>query len=239
VKLSSVDTARLCTILSTCSVGGIESIIIENGYVRGINESRSYAIFSNQDVPEFPQKIGLSRLGALKQRLDLFVGNKDSVIEAKESERGEISSLEISLGKNKVQFRCTSTMLIKAPKSISDPAAFKISMSKEELKMLLNAIKIMGGKTVQLIIRKDLNVEFKASDATNDVFSSNLITPAEVLGESQDSVVHYYHTEIFSAAMRSNVDTDFTFTVGESGTISTRVHGYDIKIISKMHEEEE
>src|ERR1039458_569967 len=226
MKLTTQDTSHLLSILSTCAVGGIESIIIENGIVRGVYEARTFAIISDYNIPKFPQKIGLSRLSSLKQRIDLFSGA--AVVEAKESERGEISSIEISEGKNKVQYRCTSTMLIKAPKSINgfepDQHAYRVFLTREEMKIILNAIKAMAGTNVELIIKKDRVVTINLSDTTNDVFTTVLENPAELLGEEQDSVVHYYHTDIFYSVIKQNSNCDISaFTVGNIGTIRAQI----------------
>lgn len=236
MKLTAQDTANLSSILSTCLLGGIESIVIEDGYVRGLSENKTFAIISNFNIPKFPCRIGLARIASLKQRLELFVNNAATVIEAKESERGDISTLDISAGRSKVQFRCTSPMLIKAPKTINDEEAFKIFASREELKMVLNAVKVMGGKDVQLVIKKDRSVSFSLSDASNDVFNSSLETPCELLGEEQDSVVHYYHSDIFLAVMRAGIEANdsVVFTVGEVGTIRSEVNGHSVVMFSKI-----
>jgi hypothetical protein len=242
MKLSAQDTTNLVNILSTCSVGDIQSVIIEDGLVRGINESKTCVIISDFNVPKFPQKIGLSRLGSLKQRLDLFTNAAGTVIDAKESDRGEISSLDISAGRNKVQYRCTSTMLIKAPKVINDEAAVRVFVEKDELKMVLNAIKVMGGKKVLIAIKKDRAVSFQISDATNDNFSSAINTPAERLSdEDMDSVAHYYPADIFFAVFKNQADEFDTiaFDVGAVGTIKTKVNGHAITLLPQINEDAE
>ena len=239
MKLTAQDITSLNNILTTCAVGGVESIIIEDGYVRGVNEARTFVIISNHEVPKLPQKIGLSRLTSLKQRLELFSGNSATIIDAKESDRGEISSLDISAGRNKVQYRCTSTMLIKAPKSINDEATHKVFISKDELKLVLNAVKVMGGKTVQLVIKKDRTVSIIANDATNDAFTAVLDTPAEFVDEDQDSVVHYYHADIFLAVLRTS-DFDITaLQVGAAGTLTAAVNGHRVVIMPKVNDDSE
>lgn len=238
MKLTAQDTANLSSIISTCLLGGIESIIIEEGLVRGVNEARTFVIISDHNVPKFPQRIGLSRLGSLRQRLELFAGNDATVIEAKESDRGEISSLDISAKRNRVQFRCTSTALIKAPKSVNDSPVFEVTITGDELKLILNAIKVMGGKNVALIIKKDLSVQINLADSTNDVFTSELENAANLVGEEQDSVVHYYHADIFHSILRSRSD-DVAFIVGAAGTISTDVNGHLVVLMPKINEDME
>lgn len=240
MKLSTQDVSNLTGILTTCSVGSIETLIIEDGTVRGINGEKNFVIISNHEVPKLSQKMGISRLPALRQRLELFSNNPATVIEAKETDRGEISSLEISAGRNKAQFRCTSTMLVKAPKSINDEAIFRVFIKKDELKLLLSAIRVMGGKNVQLVIKKDRSATIALTDSTNDVFTAILDTPVEVLSGEHDSVVHYYLAEIISAALRAGPDVEITeLKVGARGAMWYAINGHPVVILPKINEDSE
>jgi hypothetical protein len=240
MKLSSQDVSYLTNILQTCSVGSIETMIIEDGTVRGINAEKNFAIISNHEVPKLSQKMGISRIPALRQRLELFASNPATTIEAKETDRGEISSLEISAGRNKAQFRCTSTMLVKAPKSINDEPIFRVFIKREELKLVLSAIRVMAGKNVQLVIKKDRSATIALTDSTNDAFTAVLETPVEVLGAEQDSVVHYYLADIISSALRAGPDTDITeLKIGSRGAMWYGINGHPIVILPKINEDSE
>lgn len=240
MKLSTQDISNINNILATASVGSVESLVIEDGVVRGVNADRTFVIISDNNVPKLPQKMGLSRLSSLKQRLDLFSNNPATTIEARETERGEIAGLDIAAGRNKVQFRCTSTALIKAPKSINDTPAFAIMITQDELKLLLNAIKVMAGKTMTLIIKKDGTAQIKLADATNDTFDTTLETPAETLGEEGDTVVHYYHADVFHSVARTISDSDvIPLVVGAAGTITAEVNGHPVVLMPKINEDSE
>ena len=236
MKLKSEDTHNLLRLINTCAVGGIDSLIIEDGVARGINEARSFVIISSTALPGFPQKIGLGRLSALKQRLELIAG---ADIEAVESERGEIGSLNISLGRNKAQFRCTATMLIKAPKSINDELQFSIYPTEGELQLLLNSIKVMGSKSVQLTIKKDRTVQFVTTDANNDQFTSVIEQPAGLVGEEAGTVTHYYHADVFYSTVKS-IDAGAEaaeLVVGESGTLRFNINGHNVVLLPKVNED--
>jgi len=237
MKLSNQDISNISNILATAAVGGIEALVIDDGVVRGVNEGRTFVIISEHNVPKLPQKMGLARLSMLKARLELFSGNAATVIEAKETERGEIGSLEIVAGRNKVQFRCTSTALIKAPKSINDTPAYTIVFSQEELKLLLSAIKVMAGKTLTLVIKKDGTVQVSLADATNDAFSSTLEASAEFLIENSDTVVHYYHADVFHAVMRTTDADPVSIVIGAAGTINAEVNGHLVVLMPKINED--
>lgn len=239
MKLSSQDITYLNSILATCAMTGIESIIIEDGTVRGVNEAKTCAIISDTNIPTLAQKIGLTRLQTLRQRLELFT---DPTIDAKETERGEISMLDISAGKNKVQYRCTASMLIKAPKQINDNYVNRVFIDDQENKLLLNAIKVMGSKKVQLTIKKDRTVSIHLVDATNDAFSTVLQLPAERLTDDDlDSVVFYYPADILASILRTQPDSGspIELDVGEVGTIKLQAGGHRVTLLPQINEDAE
>ena len=235
MKLHSADVANLSTVLNLCQIGGVDAIIFEDGKVRGMNDERSFVIISDLDIPKLPAKMGVTRLNSLKQRLDMFNGTRPD-IDAQENDRGEIAVLNISAGKSKVQFRCTSTSLIKAPKVINDTEMYNITISKEELKVILNAVKVMNSKTLQVTIRKSGEVSVGLSDDANDIFNIDLEHKAETL--ETESAVYYYFAEIFSSVMRHNLNNDLTSAaIGEMGTIRTQLHGHQVILMPKINDE--
>jgi hypothetical protein len=242
MKLTTKDTAALNALLFTCNICDFESVIIENGIARAANESKTCAFISDFEIPNFSQTIGLTRISALRQRLDIFAGNNNTEIDAKESDKGEISSLEISAGKNKVQFRCTSTQLIKAPKSINGNLVNRVGVKKEELKMVFSAIKAMGAKKILLTIRQNGEVSFRVSDATNDDFVVSLDEKVQRLSdESMDSTAHYYDAAIFSNVFKPSYDefSVISFDVGDVGIIQLKVNGHNVVLIPQINEDED
>jgi hypothetical protein len=240
MKLSSTDTAQLKDLLSICALADIDSIIISDGTVRGANKEKTCAIISSVNVPKLSQKIGLSRISALRARMDLFSA-KDAVIDAKETDRGEISQLEISAGKNKVQFRCTSTALIKAPLNINDRHDFSIFMMKDEVKMILDGIRVMGAKKIILSLTKN-GVNIKISDESNDALNVQLETPASVEHEDveDESIMVTYSTAIFPAILKAaaqNMDL-VTISICQRGTAMIQVAGQNLALLPDFTNED-
>lgn len=218
--------------MSVLAVGGIENVVFEDGYVRGVNPEKTFAIISNTNVPKFPQKIGISRVSTLASRLAVFKG-KDPIIEARETERGEIAMLDITAGRSKVQFRCTSTMLIKFPKGeFNDARANVITLTKEEIKTILDAIRVMSCKKVTMSIRKSGEVKFDIPDESNDTFTVTLCTGVK---SDSDSVVHYYQSTVFVALLKSKLDNDTTtLDIGEMGTILTTINDHSVAVLPQI-----
>lgn len=234
MKLGPADVANISSILNTCQIGGVESVIFADGKVRGMNEERSFVIISDYNIPVLPGKMGVTRMNTLKQRLDLFGGGNAS-IETVEADNGDIKTLNISSGKSKVQFRCTSAGLIKAPTTVNDTPAAVVYINAAELKTILDAIKVMGTKTLQLVIKSTGAASVCFNDETNDVFSIELENAAEIDG---DSVVHYYYATIFAAVLRQSLDNSKTaLTIGEMGTIATKLQGHSVVLMPKINDE--
>lgn len=236
MKLSKQEAIKLNQVLSTCALGAIDSITIDDGVVRGISEGKTCAIISDHEAPAFGQKIGISRIGLLRQRLDLFLTETDLSIDAKDNDRGEVSSLEISAGKSKVQYRCTSTALIKAPKSINDKTNSIITLDKSELQMVLNAIRVMGAKRITLIIKTGKDVSFEATDSTNDKFTVTLKTQAELIDEEDaETCVHHYPTEVLGPLLKAAVtEQGVSCSIGQAGSLVLLVNNHTMYIFSQI-----
>ena len=232
MKLSTKSVIQLEAILQTAVIGGIDALIFEDGAARGMNADKSFAMIANDNIPELPQKMGLSKISSLLSRMALF--KSDMNIDVKESERGEISVIEISSGKNKVQFRCTSTILIKAPKSINDTLGCKVMLTKQESKTLLDAIRVMGAKTASLTIMKNGTTRFNLLDDSHNDFT--LVLEQESVRE--DTVVFPYKTDVLVSLIRNKSElNEIVLDIGEMGTIKTDINGYSVTVIPEISED--
>lgn len=229
MKFSDKDITNLKIILETCAIGGINSIIIEDGVIRGVNESRNFAIISAVNVPKLPQKMGISNLAALKQRLELF-NELTPALEAKESDRGEISAIDISAGRNKAQFRCTSTSLIKAPKTINDEISALVKIDKSELKIILGSLKMTDADHAQLVIDKNFSVSIKLNNTNS--FECGLESKAIAAGDNElEPCVHSYDPDMLQSVLRNRGDVELL--IGVAGTIRTIINEHVVVIMPR------
>lgn len=239
MKLNQTDVNKLKVLIELCAVGNIESFLIdENGYARGVNEDRTVGFISNQNIPNLSQKIGISRVSNLRQKIALFESLSDVTFNATETDRGEISSLEIAAGRNKVSYRCTSTMLIKAPKTFNDTPLFIVSMTNDEFKFIHNGIRMMGAKRIQLIIKKSGEVSFVAADSANDSFSSVLNTPVECTESEFDTSVFYYRTDALIPVLKA-LSGEIVFSVGAGGSVGTEISGHTVCVMPAVADDDE
>lgn len=244
MKLKSDDTKNLTSLISAATMCGIDAVVVIDGKVRGINPAKTCVMLSTENVPAFSQKIGLGRLKELQSRLSVFSGKSDVVIDAKENDRGEISSIEISSGRNKVQYRCTSTVMLNdgIPKNVPDAfsPAYKVFIDKEEMKTTLDAIRVMGSKRITFCIKADRSVSITAMDSGNDNFTVSLATPAERITEDEDTIVNYYSVDVFAPIIKELMQFDTAVLhLGERGTLSAKMNGHMLIMLPQIGDDTE
>jgi hypothetical protein len=238
MKLTPEEAVSFYSIISTACQGGIEQLVFQDekiGVASGMREG-SCAIIVRSNVPRFPQKMGVTRLSTLKKRMDLLVGQPGFQMSVKESERGEIVQIELQAGKTKTQYRCTASVGIQAPADVSDGGVLGIlTISKEELSMILNGAKAMGATQIIMIVKADGTVSFELSDA-NDRFNVELEKSIERVDEEADSAVFYYETGIFSTLLRTSLGSSemINIAVGVSGTIQFDLNECEMSIFAQI-----
>lgn len=236
MKLKNEDIIALKNVLAVCNIGAIDGILIEDGVIRGINETKTFAIISRMNVPEFSKKIGLTRLSVLKARLDVFV-NKEVAINAVESSRNEISSIEISSGKSKVQFRCTSTAFFnkKVPITINDTTEFAFILRPDDCKSILDAVRVMSAKQVIMQINAEENVvSFEMIDDCNEVFRIDVDTEVITDTDSRSSV-HCYTSDVFCNVLKNSKGEDLPVLIGAKGTLKVVVLGHEVILLPQVN----
>jgi hypothetical protein len=234
MKLDAEDILALKTLLAVCQVGSIDMFLIEDGVARGVNESKTFALISENNIPKFNKSVGIVRAKTLKSRIDVF-GNKDISINAVESAKNEISMLEISSGKNKVQFRCANTMLFekKVPRAINDNPAFSFFISPEDAKMILDAVKVMGAK--QIVLYVNGKVSFEISDESNEVFTVSLDTEVEKHADDEiESSVVCYTADVFCNVLQHLKSSSAPILICAKGTLKTVLMGHEIALLPQV-----
>jgi hypothetical protein len=243
MQLSQNDLNNLLSIMSTATICGMESLVIIDGVARALNPSKTCFLRSETAIPKFQQPIGFGRIKDLTSRIAAF-GDKSAVqVTAKESRRNEIASLDLQSGKNKATYRCQSASLLAAecPKSVPDAAnpAFKITMTADECKMVLGAVKVMGGKQVSILIN-NTEASIVVTDATNDQFTVSIERKAECL-TSITSGASNYASDVFCQLIReiSSATSTVIMQIGQKETLSLNIYGHTAILLPQINESEE
>jgi hypothetical protein len=237
MKFTNQDLANLNNILSICSLVGIDAFVIEDGRLSSVNADRTCAFLTGDNIPVLPEnvKLSLSKLKMLKDRLDIFKGEQALIVETVDKNNGEVSRLNISGTKAKIQHATAVRSTVKAPKAINDTPVKTVIITKDEATTILNAIKGMGAKKVAFIMKKGKQVKIELTDSNNDKFEVELENAAKPIGTDRD-LVSYYFSDVFSAILKAvlaETDQLITFTAFEASAIFP-VNSYPLTLLCPM-----
>lgn len=238
MKLNKEDIVNLVQAIDVCTVGGIEDVVIEEGNIFGVNQSKTFAIISNFKIPNLGQKAGITKIASLKSILDVFK-DKDLFLETEETDRGEIRLFTIKSGKSKADFRCTNTSLLKPPRKINDEGFCEISVIKSEMAEMLSMLKVIGPTTVTLSVMKNGNVSLAGNGNGGNTFRCDVESKADFRSDEQ-TVTHHYETGIFSSLIRAmnNSYDSYGLFLGENGTLSCVLNGHRVTMLATIDGDE-
>lgn len=238
MKLSTDSINKLDLLVQTSLTAGIKKLIIEPNKIRGIDEKQSIVIITTDNVPDFNGKqVGINRLDSLAARLNLVKNHGVLEVEATEAANGnDIMIMDLSCGKTKAQFRCASIEAMRGiPKNVVDVPAWELKIGARALPTIAQAVVAMGSESVTLASRDGIAVSIELIDPNKDVFTTDLTDPLAWIGQGapKTSFCKKYPAKTFVTLLKEalkNVDT-VTATVGEDGTFSFKVHGFDFFIL--------
>lgn len=244
MKLNSETIEQLNQLLTVSSLVSIDNIIIEDGIARGVNEDKTVVLISDQNIPSFGEgnKVGLSRLSMLATRLNLVKGKDGDVqVEVKTASNKDVTHLEISGSGAKVQYKCTASNLIKAPKAVNVLPTWKIDIPVEQLNLIQNGANAMGSKKAILNRKGGKEVFIEFVDTNQDAFTLQIADSASFIGEEEmpNPVFIYYYpakllVSLLKAASADN-QKDITIIIGNVGTLQAVVSGHMLTVIPTMN----
>lgn len=239
MKLTQKDIEELRTILSVCKTLGIEGIVLNEGRVRGAKPSLDVAIISdsNLSIPA-ALRLGIGRVAELDKRLGIF--GPDVSIEGKSNDAGDVTLLSMSQGKTKLQFRCTSSALMRAPKSNDDVPVCTVQITKAEAALISKAVKTLGSETIVLHVNRVGAAKLECTDSANDKFEIELSQQVKYADEEQ-SLVQTYLAGLFVDVVDGGAKDaeEIELVVGEVGSITTKLKGHTVMVMPQITGEEE
>lgn len=234
MKLTTKDAENLRSILSACKVIGVDGIVIYEGMARGAKPSLDAAIISQAGLSISEDlQLGIGRVAELEKRLAIFPGEVE--IEGKVTDTGNVTMLTISSGKSKVQFRCTSSALMKYPKSNEDPLLGTVFLNRSEVSQLSKAAKTLGAETVVLQVSRTGAVRLECLDSSNDRFDIELERQFEFEGEKESAVQTYLaglFVDVLDASAKES--EEIAFQLGEGGSITALAKGHTLLIMPQI-----
>lgn len=208
-KITAVDITTLAyiqTVVQTAKLVGIESIIIEPGRVRAVDDNKSVIILQTDGVPPMSfGAIGLNRTDVFSSRLEIAksagkfeVEATTESVENKETKQSETFARALRFkGKGvKIDYRCANPTLMKIPKALNDSMVFTFNMTPEAVLMLTKGHSAMACDEVMFTGTIKDGVSLEMRDINGDVMS--YVISDTVNGEDKQSTAfkHNYPVKI-------------------------------------------
>jgi len=239
MKLSQDSVKNLKTLLQAVSIAKIDKLVIEPTRIRGIDDSHTVLILSNNKIPDFGgASVGLNRLAALSNRINLFDSNEDFNVEAVEApsrnnEDGtNIATLKISSKGFKFEHGCARIETVKAPRNINDRFVWKVKIDPELIKVVIKAADTMESEQIAICSKASGEVSLEVVDAaTKDTFMTKIAESATWLIEDEEpqiqSFVHYVSVKALMPLLKASSTTgELILLIGQDGMVQINVHDH-------------
>lgn len=239
MKMTVADVDQLRSAFAVCRIAGIDATVITENQVRGVSPTSKMAVISPVKLSfDSELRIGIGRIAEFEKRLAIFGDGVE--IEGKVNENNDVSVLTLSAGRSKVQFRCTSSKMIKYPKSNDDEPVCTITASKAEIQQIARAVKTLGAEHLTLAIARDGSVKFECSSPTNEAFSADISKSAEFENDPQ-GIVHIYEGDRFATVLDSAArDADeVSLVLGEFGSLTLMIKGHMLVALPNANQEDD
>jgi hypothetical protein len=239
MKLTSDDVKGLIAAIDACMVGGVKDVIVDEGYIYGTHPNRAFALISNFNIPNLGQKAGFSEIGLLRNILDSKDG--DVAVETEETDRGEIRTVIAKRGRAKLEYRCTSTSLLKPARKFNDEVYVTLEIDKAGMAEIMRLASLVKPSKITLSVKANGAVSFQGTGAGGNNFVYDIEAKAKFTDEDdKTTVVFHYIPDVFSSIMKemnSLYDT-YNLGVGELGTISGQLSGHNFIMLPFIEEDD-
>lgn len=239
MKLTPNDVKGLIAAIDACLVGGVKDVIVDEGVIYGTHPNRAFALISNFNIPNLGQKAGFSDIGLLRNVLDSKDG--DISVETEETDRGEIRTVIVKRGRAKLEFRCTSTSLLKPARKFNDDAYANIVVNMAEMAEVLRLMSLVKPSKVTLTVRANGAISFQGSGAGGNNFVYDIDSKAEFVdADDTSTIVFHYVPDIFTSIIKqlnSNYDS-YQLTIGQLGTVGSALAGHNFIILPFIEEDD-
>lgn len=239
MKLTPDGVKGLIAAIDACTVGGVKDVIVDSGFIYGTHPNRAFALISDFNIPDLGQKAGFSDIGLLRNILDSKDG--DVSVETEESDRGEIRSVITKRGRAKLEFRCTSTSLLKPARKFNDDVYVSLTIDKAGMAEVLRLMSLVKPSKITLSVKANGAVSFQGTGAGGNNFVYDLETKAEFADEDdKTTVVFHYIPDVFVNIMKelnSQYDS-YQLGIGQLGTIGGKMAGHSFIMLPFIEEDD-
>lgn len=241
MRLSKETLEYIQKVVNAASLVKIDSIIIEPGCVRAIDEDHTVFILHKDDVPtmEFGS-IGLNRTNVFTSRFELGRTMSDfsveAVIEGVNTPTAFARALVMKAKGIKVDYRCANPTLIKAPRQLADTISYQVQLDPEVVLMMQKGQSAMSTDEIKFVGTtqddESVSVSFEMSDINADKMSYQFANTAIRLDD--DAPVGFSHTYALKTLLPLfKINPTGHFSLTTQGILKIVINGLDVYVMPR------
>lgn len=234
MKLSNEDITFIQNVVNTSQLVNIDSVLIEPGCVRAMDEDKTVVLLQKENVPTFAfGPIGLTRLNTFSSRLNIIKSQEKFSIDAVVDQTEDFTRSLTMKGKGtKIDYRCAKPSTIQAPRLIQDEPRARIKLNGDAVVLLQKGQSAMDNAE-EVTINCNDGVSFEFVDVNSDVFKHTFADDVEsLLNEDKVRFVHRYSTKTLLALFKKNPDG--FFEISRKGILSIAVNNLTVYVLPRI-----
>jgi hypothetical protein len=236
MKMDQPTLGYILNAVQTANLVKIDSLIIEPGKVRAIDEERTVFILQDANVPDLPfGSIGLNRLGVFSSRLDLVKLHDTFDIDVTTEGDSSLFARTLTMKAKglKVDYRCANPATIQAPKAMNDAVKIKVTAVPEAITYMQKGASAMGADVITLIGNDD-GVTMELADINMDKMTFQLADAADLqaLDGSTPNFTHKYPIKTVLALFKHNTGGAFQLT--SRGIMRMSINNLCVNVLPKV-----
>lgn len=220
----------------TANLVNIQSLIVEQDCIRGIDESNSVIIFDNKNNIDLPfEAIGITRIKTFITRYELASSKDNFNIDVTLNGNNIVQSLNMSGKGVKIDYRCGDPNKIKAPKKILDTPKYEIELDPEFVGMLQKGKDaVPDAVNFSIIYHKGVGSS-EIIDTNNDVFKFDIFNPVIMVDEEDTSSINFnykYPLKLILPLFKQ--DNGAKITIGVNGIMGIDINNLTIYVLPQV-----
>jgi len=247
MKLTEDIISYITNVVNTANIANIESLVLEDGRVRGMDEEQTVVLLHEKDVPTFPfDTMAFTDVSLVNNKLRIFserskderevAGVTSMQAAAKyfmditvDDERNFVRNITMKVGRyNRIGARCSNPAHVKAPRVIHDTIVIKFPVTPSLVTALNDAISAVGNVDSVQIKQINDGVGFFVEDTNGEPFEYQFADTVP-----SENFSHKYPLKLLLTLLKQGVDGEFG--LGEKGMLKVTINDLDLFVLPKVN----
>jgi len=234
MKLETDVEEFICNIAKTANDVGIESFVIDEEGIRGMDEKKQIILLEETFDLEVPfDSLAIGDAAQFIQRYKLHTNNDGDDLSIDLDNGDGVKTITMKSKGLTIDYRCMKGTRITAPKKAKDVDHCAFELPPEAVDMIKSGAMTMKADEVLFVKELDSDVVFlQMRDINQSEFKYEIEGFVSPVDDENCGFANRYPTKVLLSVMKHS--TDNTLLVGELGTLSANINKLNVIIAPRV-----